>query len=142
MPLILTQPNSVTLSQALAGPANEFEQTLRVSLPINVTGQGGSVSLLNGGVIYTPRADFSGVDTFAFTLTDNGVTGDLADPLSVTRIVTVTVRDKNDAPITTPKSFTMIEDGTDTKPSSFFLAGDVAGPPSEITGPKGRMKCQ
>ena len=135
VPLILTQPNIVTLSQALAGPANEFEQTLRVSLPINVTGQGGSVSLLNGGVIYTPRADFSGVDTFAFTLTDNGVTGDLADPLSVTRIVTVTVRDKNDAPITTPKSFTMIEDGTDTKPSSFFLAGDVAGPPSEITGP-------
>lgn len=135
--LTLTQSDMVTLSQALPGPANEFGQTLRVSLPNNVTAQGGSVSLLNGGVIYTPRADFSGVDTFAFTLTDNGVTGDLADPLSVTRTVTITVRDKNDAPITTPKSFTIPEDllNGDTRPVSFFLDGDTAGPPSEITGP-------
>ena len=132
--LVLSQANIVLLSNATPGPANESSQTLTVSLPNFVSAQGGSLNLVGGTLVYTPRTDFSGVDTFTFRLTDNGFTGALLDPLSVIRTVTVTVRDTNDAPITTPKSFTVVEDVVDSRntyPVSFFTAGDVAGPPPE-----------
>jgi hypothetical protein len=133
--LTLSSQQVILLSQATPGPANESTQTLRVSLPNSVSTQGGSVTITAAGVVYTPNTDFSGVDTFTYTLTDDGITGVLSDPLSITRTVTVTVRDKNDLPITTPKSFTMTEDGSDTRAVSFFIAGDTAGPTPEITGP-------
>ncbi|MEQ1826652.1 MAG: Ig-like domain-containing protein [Pirellula sp.] len=133
--LVLSPQDVILLSQATPGPANEAGQTLRVSLPNSVSTQGGSVTLTNAGIVYTPRTDFSGVDTFNFTLTDDGITGVLSDPLSITRTVTITVRDKNDLPITTPKSFSMVEDGSDTRATTFFIAGDTAGPIPEITGP-------
>jgi len=135
VPLTLTSQNVIQMSQATPGPANESGQTLRVSLPNSVSSQGGTVTLTNAGIVYTPRTDFSGIDTFEFTLTDDGVTGVLSDPLSVTRIVTITVLDKNDAPLTTPKSFTIVEDGSDTRGTAFFIAGDTAGPTPEVTGP-------
>ena len=131
VPLTLTENDIVIFSAALAGPANESGQRLRVSLPSFVSARGGSLSLVGANLVYSPLLDFSGVDTFAFTLTDDGLTGTLLDPLSVTRTITINVRDRNDPPITTPKSFTMIEDGTDTRPIAFFVAGDLPGPPSE-----------
>ena len=132
--LTLSEQSIIFLSGALAGPANESGQTLRVSLPNFVSAQGGSLNLIGSNLVYTPKADFSGTDTFTFRLTDNGFTGALLDPLSVTRTVTVTVRAVNDAPITTPKSFTVVEDVVDasnTYPISFFTNGDSAGPTSE-----------
>jgi hypothetical protein len=137
-PLSLSEQSIVLLSGALAGPANESDQTLRVSLPNFVSAQGGSLNLIGSNLVYTPKANFSGVDTFTFRLTDNGLTGTLLDPLSVIRTVTVTVRDTNDAPITTPKSFTVVEDVVDasnTYPISFFTNGDSAGPSSETDPP-------
>ena len=137
-PLSLSEQSIVLLSGALAGPANESGQTLRVSLPNFVSAEGGSLNLIGSNLVYTPKANFSGVDTFTFRLTDNGMTGSLLDPLSVTRTVTVTVRDTNDAPITTPKSFTVVEDVVDasnTYPTSFFTNGDSAGPASETDPP-------
>jgi Bacterial cadherin-like domain/Bacterial Ig domain/Bacterial pre-peptidase C-terminal domain/Dockerin type I domain/GEVED domain len=137
-PLSLSEQSIILLSGALAGPANESDQTLRVSLPNFVSAQGGSLNLIGNNLVYTPKLNFSGVDTFTFRLTDNGFTGTLLDPLSVIRTVTVTVRDVNDAPITTPKSFTVVEDVVDasnTYPISFFTNGDTAGPSSETDPP-------
>ncbi len=136
--LTLSEQNIIIFSGATPGPANESGQTLRVSLPNFVSAQGGSLNLIGSNLVYTPKLDFSGVDTFTFTLTDNGITGTLPDPLSVTRTVTVTVRDANDAPTTTPKSFTVVEDIVDSRntfPVSFFTNGDSAGPPSETLPP-------
>ena len=137
-PLVLSEQSIILFSGATPGPANESGQTLRVSLPNFVSAQGGSLNLIGTNVVYTPKSHFSGVDTFAFTLTDNGLTGALLDPLSVTRTVTVTVREVNDPPITTPKSFTVVEDVVDsrnTHPVSFFTAGDSAGSAFETDPP-------
>lgn len=136
--LVLTEQNIIILSQATTGPANESGQTLRVSLPNFVSAQGGSLNLIGNNLVYTPKLDFSGLDTFSFTLTDDGLTGSLPNPLSVTRTVTVTVRDANDAPTTTSKSITVAEDIVDSRnsfPVSFFTDGDSAGPPSETLPP-------
>ena len=136
--LTLSQQSIILLSGATAGPANESGQTLRVSLPNFVSAQGGSLNLIGNNLVYTPKLDFSGVDTFAFTLTDDGVTGALPDPLSVTRTVTVTVLNVNDAPTTTSKSFTVAEDIVDSRntfPVSFFTNGDSAGPLNETLPP-------
>jgi hypothetical protein len=129
--LRLTEAEIFALSKASAGPANEQDQTLRVSLPLTVTSQSGSVSITNGVLTYTPRADFSGIDTFVFTVTDNGVTGVLPDPRSVTRTMTVRVLDVNDPPITTPKQGRVDEDQSFTRPISFFLNGDSPVEPGQ-----------
>ena len=138
-PLSLSEQSVIILSGALAGPPNESGQVLRLSLPNFVSAQGGSLNLIGNNLVYTPKTDFSGIDTFAFTLTDNGLTGALLDPLSVTRTITVTVRDTNDPPTTTPKSFTVAEDtfvaAANTHPVSFFTNGDTAGPPVETNPP-------
>jgi hypothetical protein len=122
--LRLTEAEIIQKSRALAGPTNEQTQTLRVSLPLAVTSQSGSVTITNGTLTYTPRADFTGIDTFVFIVTDNGITGTLPDPRSVTRTMTVRVLDVNDPPITTSKQGTVAEDQTFTRPISFFLNGD------------------
>jgi len=137
VPLTLTEQSVIILSRATRGPANEAGQTLRVSLPNSVSAQGGSLNLSGGNIVYTPRTDFSGTDTFEFTLTDNGITRGFVNPLSVTRTVTITVRDVNDAPILAPKTFpnAITEDVVDSRnsvPVSFFItSADLAGPPAE-----------
>jgi VCBS repeat-containing protein len=135
VPLTLTTKQVIALSTALPGPANESNQMLSLSLPSGATTQGGTVSIVNGAILYTPQQDFSGEDTFTFTLTDNGLTGTNSDPLSITRTVTITVRDKNDAPIVTPKSFTIAEDGSDVRSTNFYINNDTAGPTPELLPP-------
>jgi hypothetical protein len=130
--LRLTESQIINLSNASAGPANESGQTLRVTVPNNVTSQSGSVSVVGGVLTYTPRPDFSGVDTFAFTITDDGITGTLPDPRSVTRTMTVTVRDKNDPPVTVTKFVTIDEDTSYQNVISFFTAGDSPVEPGQI----------
>jgi hypothetical protein len=136
--IVMSTQDVIALSSALAGPANESDQILTLSLPNNVSAQGGSVSIVNGTITYIPQANYSGTDTFTFTLTDNGITGELSDPLVVTRTVTITVRDKNDPPITTPKGFTIDEDTTDIRSVNFYINNDTAGPPQELLPPNGQ----
>ncbi|XZE46976.1 tandem-95 repeat protein [Pirellulaceae bacterium SH467] len=130
-PLRLTTDEVVTLSGAVAGPANESAQTLRLSVPNNVSAQNGSLSVVGGVLTYTPPLNFAGTDTFTFTITDDGVTGTLADPRSVTRTATITVRDKNDPPVTVPKSVLIDEDTQYTNGIAFFTNGDTAGEPGQ-----------
>ncbi len=126
-PLRLSTIDVVTASGAVAGPANESSQNLRLSVPNNVSAQNGSLSVVGGVLTYTPPVNFAGVDTFTFTITDDGVTGTLADPRSVTRTATITVRDKNDAPITTPKFATIDEDTNYEILGDTLKVGDSAG---------------
>ncbi|WP_405198558.1 tandem-95 repeat protein [Christiangramia sp. LLG6405-1] len=51
----------------------------------------GTVTLVDGELVYTPNTDFTGTDTFEYTITD----GDQTD----TATVTVTVTPVNDAPV-------------------------------------------
>jgi hypothetical protein len=124
VPVSLTQAQVITQSAANPGPANESGQQLTLTVPNNVTSQSGGVSVVGGVLTYVPAPGFVGVDTFTITLTDNGVTGDLPDPRFVERIVTVTVSDRNDPPVTTPKSIDIDEDEVFNEGVAFFMAGD------------------
>lgn len=96
----------------------------------------GSVELSDGQFIYTPSPDFSGSDSFQYSVTgDNGAT------LSAT--VSITVIDINDAPIAVADNFTIVEDNPlllslaendtdiDGVISAFEISGAFAG---EISG--------
>ena len=124
VPISLTQAEVITRSAARPGPANEASQTLTLTVPNNVSAQSGSVSVVGGVLTYLPAPGFVGTDTFVITLTDNGITGELPDPRFVNRIVTVTVANRNDPPVTTLKSIDIDEDEVFDEGTAFFLNGD------------------
>ncbi len=113
------------------GPGNESGQTLTITGVQSISAQAGSVSLVAGQIVYTPPTDFSGTDTFTYTITDNGTTGGLPAPLSSTATVTIVVLDKNDAPTTGPDSLTINEDTPGTITSTTLLSNDSPGPANE-----------
>src|SRR5690606_38180820 len=83
--------------------ADNFEDPGR-ALTAVTQGANGTVTFNAAGeVIYTPNANFSGTDTFQYTVTSGGVTE--------TGNVTVTVNPVNDAPVNTvPGAQTVAED--------------------------------
>ncbi|MEZ6135389.1 MAG: tandem-95 repeat protein [Pirellulaceae bacterium] len=129
---VLDIPTSVVLANDAAGPANESGQVLTVTGVDGVSAQGGSVDLIGGRIIYTPQSNFSGVDTFKYTISDNGTTGGVAAPLSATATVTITVADKNDAPIIGADSRTTTEDTPLNVTASSLTSNDSVGPQNEI----------
>jgi hypothetical protein len=91
--------------------------------PLTVTGvtQGtnGAVAIVAGGVQYTPAANFSGTDSFTYTISDgNGGTA--------TGTVSVTVTAVNDPPTLDPLTNLTIPE--DAGPQTVGLSGITAGP--------------
>jgi len=78
------------------GPANESGQTLAITAVSQ--GAHGTVTFTSAGVTYTPNANYNGVDSFTYTVTDNGTSNGFADPKSATTTVAVNVTPVNDAP--------------------------------------------
>ena len=58
----------------------------------HATAENGSVTIVDGKLVYTPNEDFNGTDTITYTITDG-------QGASVTEIITVTVSPANDAPV-------------------------------------------
>lgn len=129
--VVLNLSEATLVANDAPGPANESSQTIRITGVSPISARGGSVSLVSGRVIYTPPSNYSGPDQFTYTITDNGTSGGLAAPLSSDVIVNVTVLDKNDAPITVPKSGQTDEDIPLDFAVADLIAGDTVGPPSE-----------
>jgi large repetitive protein len=78
----------------------------------------GSVALNgNGTFSYFPNANFFGVDTFTYTVTD-GSSGDTA-------MVKVTVNSANDMPVTSGDAYTVAENGTLTVSGPGVLSNDT-----------------
>jgi VCBS repeat-containing protein len=80
------------------GPANESNQHITVT---SVSGAvGGTAVVVNGSVVFTPTANFSGTAGFDYTVQDDGTTNGAADPLtSASAHVTFTIDAVNDAPV-------------------------------------------
>lgn len=126
----LTIATSTLLNNDVRGPANESGQTLTVQSVSVASAQGGVVSLntVTNEIVYTPKADFNGNDTFTYTLVDNGLTNGVPDPKNATATVTVTVTPVNDAPIAVADTRSTTEDRILTIDASTLLANDLPGP--------------
>ena len=128
---VLNISSSVVISNSSAGPANESNQILSITAVDALSARGGSVRVVNGVISYIPPQDFAGKDSFTYRITDDGITGDLPDPLSATGTIFITVVDKNDPPITTSKTLFTDEDIPVSITITNLIAGDTVGPPDE-----------
>lgn len=115
---ILTE--DIPLTQTLSGSDPDG---MPVTFVLDVDGSNGTVSLSSTGEFtYTPDADFNGVDSFTFHVSD-GVFD------STVQTVTLTIDPLNDNPVAVADAFTVNEDGSlDTTPlanDSDVDTGDV-----------------
>ncbi|WP_157594083.1 Ig-like domain-containing protein, partial [Rubripirellula obstinata] len=108
----------VTIDVA-ANDTDVDDASLTVSLETGDTAPaGGSVAVVGNSVVYTPDADFSGSDTFTYTVTDAG--GETS-----TATVNVTVTPVNDAPVAV--------DGTaSTDEDVAITAGDLTADVTDV----------
>ena len=104
-------PESLTVAEdgsAVVYPSFDGTDVDGDDLFISDFGQGANgvvTTDLEGGLVYTPNADFHGTDSFTYTVSDgNGGTA--------TETVSVTVTPVNDDPVATPDSLTVAEDGS------------------------------
>ncbi|MCV6609840.1 MAG: tandem-95 repeat protein, partial [Amphritea sp.] len=91
-------------SVAVTVLANDADVDSSISVASVTQGTNGTVSTNGTTVTYVPAADFSGVDSFTYTITD----GELTD----TATVSVTVNAVNDAPVAANDSAVVNEDGS------------------------------
>ncbi len=112
-----TTNEDMALTIALTGtdadlPTNTLAFAL-VSTPVN-----GTLGVLaNNQVVYTPKANFSGADSFAFTVGDGQA--------SSMGIVTITVNPVNDAPTAVADTITTIKNTTIVVPQATLLVNDT-----------------
>lgn len=109
------------------GPAtatDEASQTLSVTGASPSSSQGGTVAFASGVIRYTPAAEFSGTDTFTYTISD-GAGG------TATGTVTVNVAAVNDPPVANPDSVTGFRDVPLTIPAASLTANDSPGAANE-----------
>jgi hypothetical protein len=113
------------------GPINYFATLLTFSA---TSANGGSITRNDNGtpgvltddlLVYVPLADFSGTDTFTYTMNDTKGTG-----ANSTGTVTVTVTEINNPPVAVDDPLTAIaeDSGVRTIPFSTLLGNDNAGP--------------
>nr|MBF0222725.1 tandem-95 repeat protein [Desulfobulbaceae bacterium] len=84
------------------------------------TGGNGTVSLSGSTIIYTPSADFYGIDTFSYAI------GDGHGGISAPATVTITVRPVNDFPVVQAVSVTVVS-GAMTVIDVLQTASDIDG---------------
>jgi VCBS repeat-containing protein len=98
----IDEDNTLTVSVVSGLLANDADIDLDVLTVVPVTGTAnGSLSLnANESFVYTPDANFNGVDSFTYRATDGSLRSSI-------RTVTLTVNSVNDAPVSNDESFVM-----------------------------------
>ena len=103
----------------MANDQTESGETLQI-VSVGGGSAGGSISSPNGDtIIYRPAANFSGIETFTYTVNDGNVGS------NATATVTVSVTNENDRPDAHDDSFTVAEDSGNTDLN--VLANDTTG---------------
>ncbi len=155
-PLIVrTSPEDVVIhftsaeltSFFIAGPANESDQALVIqSAGVNGLGfqteLGGSVQLVNGGIRYTPPADYPGPgpDRFEYIVADVPGNGQLPETALTRGTVFIAITPVNDAPIVQNNTFALNGNGPFQIPvtgANGILTNDLPGPPDEVAEGQG-----
>ncbi|HPE61283.1 MAG TPA: Ig-like domain-containing protein [Thiolinea sp.] len=124
---VLTKVNTALTIDVLGNDSDPDGDALTVTAFDQTTAQGGSVVLADGFLVYTPKVDFIGVDSFEYTISD-GQGG------SATATVTITIEDGvNHAPVAVDDKTSTLADtdvtidvlGNDTDPDGdkLFIEG-------------------
>lgn len=89
--------------------------------------QHGTVTLSSdGGLVYTPNADFNGLDGFSYTVSDGELTSEVAS-------VTITVTPVNDGPVSVADAYEVAEDNTLSVSTGGVLSNDTDIDSSSLT---------
>ena len=124
-------PIAVTTNDS-PGPTNEAAQVLRVRQVPPASTQGGALSFDGGVVTYVPPADYNGVDSFTYTVEDNGTTNGVAASASAVATVNLTITPINDAPRLSLVSRVTAEDLPLELPAVMAFSG-TPGPADEAS---------
>src|SRR5262249_3907706 len=120
-PLSATTDEDTPLPLALTGDDGDPEAVQPLTFAVASSPTHGTLTGFNpatGAVPYTPAADYHGLDSFAFAVTDaGGLTSSAAT-------VSITVRAVNDAPTAAVDSYTTDEDVTLVAPAAGVLGND------------------
>jgi hypothetical protein len=123
-----TLPLSSLTANDSAGP-EESAQTLTI---ISVdTAVGGSVNIVGADAVFLPTANYSGAASFTYTVTDDGTSDGVADPLSDTATVSFTIEAVNDTPTVSDVADQTIDEDTATGLLAFSV-GDVETDPADL----------
>ncbi|MCA9224440.1 MAG: tandem-95 repeat protein, partial [Planctomycetales bacterium] len=114
------------------GPQNESSQTLTLT-SVNVVSLNGvpapqSLTINSGSFTYTPPADFNGQVILQYTVTDNGTSRSVADPLANSGLITLTVNKINDPPVIGADTRVATEDLALQISASSLIDNDLVGP--------------
>ncbi|MCA9228691.1 MAG: tandem-95 repeat protein, partial [Planctomycetales bacterium] len=131
----ITIAASLVLANDAAGPSTAADelngsQTVTLVDVAALSGQGGSVQLLGGSIVYHGPVDFVGEDIITYVIEDNGTTDGAPDPLRATGQITISVHPVNDPPVAGDDVVAATED----EPIVFstLLANDFPGPATAI----------
>ena len=96
-----------------------------VDLAITAVGTaGGTVTIVDGKLEYSPVANYFGTDTFTYTITDSNQQTDTGQ-------ITILVTEVNDSPAATNDSFNVDEDNVLNITEAQLVSNDSAGPSNE-----------
>ncbi|HVQ39314.1 MAG TPA: tandem-95 repeat protein [Pyrinomonadaceae bacterium] len=114
------------------GGPDENGQILTIKTVSNA--EGGTVAIVDGDVVFTPAANYSGPAIFSYTVEDNGTTNGSPDPkTSGPAVVQFNITEVNDAPTAVNDALSSVaeDSGQRTIPASVLTANDSKGPANE-----------
>jgi hypothetical protein len=111
-----------------AGPLEDGVQTLTITNVSIASSTEGSVEIVDGDVVFTPGPDFNGSTQFLLTVSDDGTTSGVADPLSSVSTISLQIAAVNDDPVGGPDNVATAEDTALPISGAALLANDRPGP--------------
>ena len=122
-----TIPFATLIENDTPGPADESYQILNITAVSPLIG--GTVSIEDSNVVFTPAPDFNGTASFSYTVTD-----DDPDPKSATATVSFTITPVNDAPVGADDVLIpVVEDGPPLRIAfDDLLSNDSPGPATAL----------
>jgi hypothetical protein len=91
--IVTTYSIANLLANDLKGATNESGQTLSISAVTAVTQAGGALAIVGDNLQYTPPTGYTGPDVFNYTISDDGTTNGVVDPLTAPATLSIEVLD-------------------------------------------------
>ncbi|MBD0786806.1 tandem-95 repeat protein [Vibrio sp. Y2-5] len=125
--LVTTEDTALTInvSDLLANDSDPDGDTISITLVSTTSEHNGTVTLVNGTIVYQPNSNFSGVDSFTYSISDGKGGVDTAT-------VTVNVIPENDPPVADDDKGTVTEEQTSVTGNVLDNDTDVDTPHEEL----------